>query len=79
MGDTGKNNIHDAIKYAAQGWNVQTNDKTAVRVAPGETVKFIEGKNVKITSDGKAITVATKGDVTFNSTTINICSAVSVY
>ncbi|WP_405200802.1 YadA-like family protein [Actinobacillus pleuropneumoniae] len=46
-----------------KGWNVQTNNDTAQKVAPGETVKFVDGKNIKVTSNGKEITIATADNV----------------
>ncbi|GAF57273.1 hypothetical protein JCM18901_3055 [Psychrobacter sp. JCM 18901] len=61
--------VESAIKYAAQGWNVQTNSDTASNVAPGSTVQFKDGKNIKITRNGKDITVATADDVTFTKVT----------
>ncbi|MDG2953328.1 YadA-like family protein [Bisgaard Taxon 10/6] len=71
IGDTGQNTIHDAIKsvsdVANTGWNVQTNGDTATKVAPGDTVQFKDGKNIKITRTDKDITVATADDVSFNS------------
>ncbi|WP_370427245.1 YadA-like family protein [Actinobacillus pleuropneumoniae] len=33
------------------------------KVAPGETVKFVDGKNIKVTSNGKEITIATADNV----------------
>ncbi|MDG2957610.1 YadA-like family protein [Exercitatus varius] len=71
IGDTGQNTIHDAIKsvsdVANTGWNVQTNGDTATKVAPGDTVQFKDGKNIKITRTEKDITVATADNVSFNS------------
>ncbi|MDG2948913.1 beta strand repeat-containing protein, partial [Exercitatus varius] len=71
IGGTGETTIHDAIKnvsdVANTGWNVQTNGDTATKVAPGDTVQFKDGKNIKITRTGKDITVATADNVSFNS------------
>ncbi|MDG2948912.1 hypothetical protein P7L88_10345, partial [Bisgaard Taxon 10/6] len=71
IGGTGETTIHDAIKnvsdVANTGWNVQTNGDTATKVAPGDTVQFKDGKNIKITRTDKDITVATADDVSFNS------------
>ncbi|WP_440205537.1 YadA-like family protein, partial [Actinobacillus pleuropneumoniae] len=50
-----------------KGWNIQANTDTATKVAPGDTVKFIDGENIKITRTGNDITVATAKDVKFNS------------
>ncbi|NDL72280.1 hypothetical protein GPL32_17410, partial [Halomonas alkaliphila] len=55
---------------ANTGWNVQTNGDTATNVAPGDTVQFIDGKNIDITRDGTDITVATADSVTFDDVTI---------
>ncbi|MDG2942528.1 ESPR-type extended signal peptide-containing protein, partial [Exercitatus varius] len=71
IGGTGETTIHDAIKnvsdVANTGWNVQTNGDTATKVAPGDTVQFKDGKNIKITRTDKDITVATADNVSFNS------------
>ncbi|MGP5517300.1 hypothetical protein ACTXNA_03460, partial [Psychrobacter celer] len=66
---TNYTNVESAIKYSAQGWNVQTNGDTASNVAPGSTVQFKDGKNIKVTRNGKDITVATADDVTFTNIT----------
>uniref|UniRef100_UPI00131C92EB ESPR-type extended signal peptide-containing protein n=1 Tax=Neisseria sicca TaxID=490 RepID=UPI00131C92EB len=70
IGDTGKGNVHDAIKSvketAEKGWNLQANEGAEEKVAAGETVNFKDGKNIKVTRDGKNITVATSEDVEFN-------------
>ncbi|WP_419856441.1 ESPR-type extended signal peptide-containing protein, partial [Actinobacillus pleuropneumoniae] len=50
-----------------KGWNIQANKDTATKVAPGDTVKFIDGENIKITRTGNDITVATAKDVKFDS------------
>ncbi|WGE34083.1 YadA-like family protein [Actinobacillus genomosp. 1] len=52
---------------AQKGWNIQANSDTATKVAPGDTVKFIDGENIKITRTGNDITVATAKDVKFDS------------
>ncbi|VTU37889.1 Adhesin YadA precursor [Variovorax sp. PBL-H6] len=55
---------------AGQGWNLQTNGGAAQNVAPGGTVEFIDGKNIRITQDAtNKITVATADDVSFTSVT----------
>ena len=70
IGETGKTTVSDAIKSvketAEKGWNLQANGDTAEKVAAGETVTFKDGKNIKVTRDGKNITVATSDDVEFN-------------
>ncbi|WP_443092544.1 YadA-like family protein [Basfia succiniciproducens] len=77
IGGTGANTIHDAIQnvsnVAKMGWNVQANGDTATKVAPGDTVQFINGQNIEIDRDGTNITVATANNVTFtnvNTTTL---------
>ena len=74
IGETGKTTVSDAIKSvketAEKGWNLQANGDTAEKVAAGETVTFKDGKNIKVTRDGKNITVATSDDVEFNKVTV---------
>ncbi|WP_440201968.1 YadA-like family protein [Actinobacillus pleuropneumoniae] len=52
---------------AQKGWNIQANKDTATKVAPGDTVKFIDGENIKVTRAGNEITIATAKDVKFDS------------
>ncbi|EFL81527.1 hypothetical protein APP6_1216 [Actinobacillus pleuropneumoniae serovar 6 str. Femo] len=63
----GKSATQEQLKAVSDvahlGWNVQTNDTLASKVAPGETVKFVDGKNIKVTSNGKDITIATADNV----------------
>ena len=75
IGGTGKDNVHDAIaavkETAEKGWNLNANDETSSeKVGAGDTVTFKEGKNVKVSRDGKNITVATSDDVSFNKVTV---------
>ncbi|MBS6044281.1 MAG: hypothetical protein KH936_01395, partial [Neisseria sp.] len=74
IGETGKTTVSDAIKSvketAEKGWNLQANSDAAEKVAAGETVTFKDGKNIKVTRDGKNITVATSDDVEFNKVTV---------
>ncbi|WP_204827777.1 ESPR-type extended signal peptide-containing protein, partial [Neisseria sicca] len=76
IGETGKTTVSDAIKSvketAEKGWNLQANGDTAEKVAAGETVTFKDGKNIKVTRDGKNITVATSDDVEFNKVTVGV-------
>ena len=57
IGETGKTTVSDAIKSvketAEKGWNLQANGDTAEKVAAGETVTFKDGKNIKVTRNGK--------------------------
>ncbi|AIA73725.1 hypothetical protein FF32_02380 [Halomonas campaniensis] len=57
-------------ELASTGWNVQANGDTATNVAPGDTVQFIDGKNIDITRNGADITVATADSVVFDDVTI---------
>ena len=75
IGGTGKANVHDAIaavkETAEKGWNLNANDETSSeKIGAGDTVTFKEGKNVKVSRDGKNITVATSDDVSFNKVTV---------
>ena len=75
IGGTGKTNVHDAIaavkETADKGWNLNANDETSSeKIAAGDTVTFKEGKNVKVSRNGKNITVATSDDVSFNKVTV---------
>ena len=75
IGGTGKDNVHDAIaavkETADKGWNLNANDETSSeKIGAGDTVTFKEGKNVKVSRDGKNITVATSDDVSFNKVTV---------
>ena len=65
----GESRIKDLAKSAAS-WNVQTNGGATTAVSGGDTVNFVDGKNITITNTGKEITVATKDDVTFNKVTV---------
>ena len=65
----GESRIKDLAKSAAS-WNVQTNGGATTAVSGGDTVNFVDGKNITITNTGRAITVATKDDVTFNKITV---------
>ena len=75
IGGTGEDNIHDAIKSvkatADKGWNLNANDETSSeKIGAGDTVTFKEGKNVKVSRNGKNITVATSDDVSFDKVTV---------
>ena len=65
----GESRIKDLAKSAAS-WSVQTNGGATTAVSGGDTVNFKDGKNITITNTGRAITVATKDDVTFNKVTV---------
>ena len=75
IGGTGKANVHDAIaavkETAEKGWNLNANEETSSeKIAAGDTVTFKEGKNIKVSRDGKNITVATSDDVSFDKVTV---------
>jgi len=75
IGGTGEDNIHDAIKSvkatADKGWNLNANDETSSeKIGAGDTVSFKEGKNVKVSRNGKSITIATSDDVSFKTVTV---------
>ena len=75
IGGTGKDNVHDAIaavkETADKGWNLNANDETSSeKIGAGDTVTFKEGKNVKVSRNGKHITVATSDDVSFDKVTV---------
>ena len=56
-------------------WNVVANNETAEKVQGGDTVKFIDGKNISITQNGKDFTIATKKDVAFTSVVADTITA----
>ncbi|MGP5076368.1 hypothetical protein ACTXGZ_12885, partial [Psychrobacter celer] len=63
--------VESAIKYAAQGWDVKVNGIASDNVAPGETVQFVDGKNIKVTRDNdQVIKVATSDEVEFTKVTL---------
>ena len=47
-------------------WNVVANDNTKEAVKAGNTVKFIDGKNISISQNGKEFTIATSNKVSFD-------------
>ena len=70
IGDTGKNTVHEAIKSANSGWELQVNGKKVKDVkAPNRTVNFNAGNNIKLEGSGDNVTVATVDDASFNSVT----------
>ena len=75
IGDTGKNTIHEAIKSANSGWELQVNGQKVKDVkAPNRTVNFNAGKNIKLEGSGDNVTVATVDNANFNSVTTGIVS-----
>gem|GEM_PF-3227520 len=82
VGDNTFTNVNDALgdlnttlaattAEASKGWNLQANSDTATKVAPGDTVKFIDGTNIKVTRNGNELTFATSADLTADSLLIN--------
>ena len=56
---------------ADKGWNLNANDETSSeKIGAGDTVTFKEGKNVKVSRNGKSITIATSDDVSFKTVTV---------
>ena len=78
IGGTGKTTFSDAIaaaydkaNSAAAGWKFQVNGAAEQTIEPTNTVKFLNGRNIELSNNGKDITVATKADLTADSLTIN--------
>ena len=70
IGDTGKNTVHEAIKSANSGWELQVDGRKVKDVkAPNRTVNFKAGNNIKLEGAGDNVTVATVEDASFNSVT----------
>ncbi|AOA57871.1 ESPR-type extended signal peptide-containing protein [Acinetobacter larvae] len=76
VGNTGKNNIHDAIdsirkdaETANSGWNVATENGKASNVKPGDTVTFKGDDNIKVSNDGNNVTVELAKDLNVDSIT----------
>uniref|UniRef100_UPI0003682EFB YadA family autotransporter adhesin n=1 Tax=Psychrobacter lutiphocae TaxID=540500 RepID=UPI0003682EFB len=57
-------NVAEAINKS--GFTVKANGDEGEMVNPGDTVDFINGKNIEITRDGTNLTVATKAEVEFD-------------
>ena len=70
IGDTGKNTVHEAIKSANQGWELQVDGRKLKDVkAPNRTVNFKAGKNIALEGSGDNVTVSTVDNASFNSVT----------
>ena len=61
--------IKNLAKTAAS-WNVETNGAGTTAVAGGDTVNFIDGDNIAITNTGRAITIGTAKNVSFDKVTV---------
>ncbi|MBX6963013.1 YadA-like family protein [Alcaligenes faecalis] len=72
IGDTGENTVHDAIKYAAQGWHVSANGAATANVKPGGSVDFSNTDgNIDITRTGTDLAFNLADDLTVgNSITV---------
>ena len=58
IGDTGKANIHEAIKSvketAEKGWKLKVNEETSSeKINPDDEVAIKQGKNITVTRNGK--------------------------
>ncbi|MCU4413959.1 YadA-like family protein [Acinetobacter sp. WU_MDCI_Axc73] len=77
IGDTGQNNINDAIKSindtaqnANKGWTVSTNGQNASQVKPTDTVDFSNNDgNIQVNNTGNNITVDLAKDIQVDSVT----------
>ncbi|HBJ68888.1 MAG TPA: hypothetical protein DDZ09_11760 [Alcaligenes faecalis] len=72
IGDTGENTVHDAIKYAAQGWHVSANGAATENVKPGGSVDFSnDDGNITVTRTGTDLAFNLADDLTIgNSITV---------
>ncbi|PLA40438.1 hypothetical protein CYK00_05720, partial [Neisseria sicca] len=77
IGNTGKGNIHDAIKSvketAEKGWKLKANeeaDSESEKIAAGDTVTVKQGKNIRVKRSSKDLTIETADDVAFNKVTV---------
>ncbi|KAF0803372.1 autotransporter adhesin [Alcanivorax xiamenensis] len=78
VGGTGEDSVDDAIRYAAQGWNISANGQTGENVAPGGAVDFSNSDgNIEIARAGTDLTFNLSPDIeidnsiTVGDTTIN--------
>ncbi|MGP9798028.1 ESPR-type extended signal peptide-containing protein, partial [Halomonas sp. 86] len=73
VGGTGEDNVHNAIEFAAQGWDVGANGQATGNVAPGGSVDFSGSDgNIDIARNGTNLTFGLNDDVTVgNSITTN--------
>lgn len=75
IGNTGKDTVHDAIEYLNNkpsqnySFKIATNQNDNEEVLNGETVRFINGKNINITNNGKDITISTNNNISADSFT----------
>ena len=69
LSTAGNTYIQNLAKSAAS-WNVETNGTGTTAVAGGDTVNFINGDNIAITNTGRAITIGTAKNVSFDKVTV---------
>ena len=69
LSTAGDTYIKNLAKTAAS-WNVETNGGGTTAVAGGESVNFINGDNIAITNAGRAITIGTAKNVSFDKVTV---------
>ena len=69
LSTAGNTYIQNLAKSAAS-WNVETNGGGTTAVAGGDTVNFINGDNIAITNTGRAITIGTAKNVSFDKVTV---------
>ena len=69
LSTAGDTYIKNLAKSAAS-WNVETNGAGTTAVAGGDTVNFIDGDNIAITNTGRAITIGTAKNVSFDKVTV---------
>ena len=69
--------IKNLAKTAAS-WNVETNGAGTTAVAGGDTVNFINGDNIAITNTGRAITIGTAKNVSFDKVTVGGTSGIVI-
>src|SRR5690606_112551 len=75
VGDQTFNNVNDALgninETAGKCWNLQANGYTSSKVAPGDTVQFLDGTNINVTRKGNDITIATAPNLPADTLSIN--------
>ena len=59
-----------SLAKTAASWNVETNGAGTTAVAGGESVNFINGDNIAISNAGRAITIGTAKNVSFDKVTV---------
>ena len=59
-----------SLAKTAASWNIETNGGGTTAVAGGESVNYINGDNIAITNAGRAITIGTAKNVSFDKVTV---------